>query len=326
MGNHIFVVSKKNFQTCLDRGLCGGIDHRNERIRAEVIAGFEGIRKGDFVFFYVKGEGLYGLWKVISNAFYDEDFVWSNPDYVYPYRVCIEPTLRGFPKAVDLSDIYDLKDKGRIWTFDLGTIAKKSHYPITTGESKEFIRLLLRNNPISEPVGHVKNSYRPKSTEITIGYETNSEGHLQYEGYLNAWFMSTFAKGKLRELIGDYHDFLNYVPTSFNTVMDIFLTHVTKVDGVEILHKFTCIELKTGICKSRDLEQIVKYEDWLGRKLADGDTEMIQSILVGYDFSPKVLDYIRNRRKIERKTVRLVKYQVNASRNGLVLDEVPTSH
>jgi len=70
----------------------------------------------------------------------------------------------------------------------------------------------------------------------------------------------------------------------------------------------------------------VKYEDWLGRKLADGDTEMIQSILVGYDFSPKVLDYIRNRRRIERKTVRLVKYQVNASRNGLVLDEVPTSH
>ena len=83
---------------------------------------------------------------------------------------------------------------------------------------------------------------------------------------MNAWFMNAFARGKLKDFLGEYRDFLNYVPTSFNTVMDIFLTHSTRVDDVDVLHKFTCIELKTGICNRDNLEQIVKYENWLTRK------------------------------------------------------------
>lgn len=325
MGSHVFLTSKKNFKPCLERGIYGGIDHHREKIRAEVIAGFKGIREGDFVFFYVKGAGIYGLWKVASVPFYDETRIWENPSYIYPYRVCVEPALRHFPQPIELSDMYDLKDKGRIWTFDLGIMTKKSHYPITTEESKEIIRLLLRNNPISQPIQPIEDPYEPKGTEIMISYETTPEGFLQYEGYLNAWFMGAFAKGALTDLVGDYTDYLNYVPTSFNTVMDIFLTHITKVEDIDILHKFTCIELKTGLCDGGDLEQIVKYENWLTRKLAAGDAEMIQSILIGYDFSEKVLDYVKERRKIEKKTVRLVRYRLNAAKNDLVLNEVGTS-
>jgi len=325
MGSHIFLTGKKNFKICLERGVYGGIDHHNPKVRAEVIAGFKGIREGDFVFFYVKREGIYGLWKVSSGPFYDETTIWEHPNYTYPYRVCIEPALRHFPEPVQLSDVYDLRDKGKIWAFDLGIITKKSHYAITTDESKEIIRLLLRNNPISESIQPVKDPYQPKDTEIPISYETTSEGFLQYEGYLNAWFMSAFAKGALRSLIGGYRDYLSYVPTSFNTVMDIFLTHATRVEDIDILHKFTCIELKTGVCDDRDLEQIVKYENWLTRRLAAGDSEMIQSILVGYDFGEKVLDYVQKRRKIENKTVRLVKYRLNPAKNDVVLSEIRTS-
>ncbi|GAI55934.1 unnamed protein product [marine sediment metagenome] len=70
---------------------------------------------------------------------------------------------------------------------------------------------------------------------------------MRVEGYLNAWFMREFSAGNLKDIIGEYRDFLDFVPTSFNTVMDIFLTHVTTLDSVDILHKFTCIELKTGL-------------------------------------------------------------------------------
>jgi len=325
MGSHIFLTSKENFRTCLERGIYGGIDHQNDRVKAEVIAGFKGVRKGDFVFFYVTAVGIYGLWKVSSAPFYDETRIWKSPDYIYPYRVCLEPTLRHFREPVQLSDVYDLRDKGKIWTFDLGIMTKKSHYPITTEESKEIIRLLLRNNPISEPIRPIKDPYKPKGTEIVISYETTPEGFLQYEGYLNAWFMNAFAKGALQDFLGGYSDYLNYVPTSFNTVMDIFLTHATTVEGIDILHKFTCMELKTGVCDSRDLEQIVKYENWLTRRLAAGDSEMIQSILVAYDFSEKVLDYVRERRKFEKKAVRLVTYRLNATKNDLLLSEITTS-
>ena len=207
----------------------------------------------------------------------------------------------------------------------MGAMRLKNHNPITTEESKELIRLLLRNNPIFRSVENIPNPYPKKDTELPLSLATDNKGHIKYEGYLNAWFMKNFALGKMKEIIGEYADFLNYVPTSFNKVMDIFLTHVTSVDGVDILHKFTCIELKTDICVEENLNQIIKYENWLVRKLASGDNEMVQSILVGYDFHDKVLEYVRKRKLIEEKVVRLLKYRVDTVQNDITLQEVEFS-
>jgi hypothetical protein len=80
--------------------------------------------------------------------------------------------------------------------------------------------------------------------------------------------------------------------------------------------------LKTGICIEDNLNQVIKYENWLVRKLASGDNEMVQSILVGFDFDDKVLEYVQKRRLIEEKTVRLIKYRVNGEQNDLILTEV----
>jgi hypothetical protein len=322
MSNHIFLVSQENFKRCLEYGIYGGISHTLERINSEIIAGFEGIRPGDFIFFYVKNIGVYGLWKATSRPFFDETNIWKRKDQLYPYRICIEPSIRDFSKPVVLSDILDLRDKGRIWSFDLGTFAKKSHHPITTDEGKELIRLLLRNNPISHPLTPIFKPYPTKATALPLKLGTDGRGHIKIEGYLNAWFMRSFAQGKLRDLIGEYSDLLNYVPTSFNTVMDIFLNHVTSVDSVDIIHKFTCIELKTGVCTEDELNQIIKYENWLIRRLADGDSEMVQSILVAFDFQDKVLEYARKRKLIEEKTVRLVKYQVTERQDDVILTEI----
>ncbi|MDH4223554.1 MAG: hypothetical protein OEV55_08455 [candidate division Zixibacteria bacterium] len=162
----------------------------------------------------------------------------------------------------------------------------------------------------------------PRETPLPLKLDTDNKGQIEFEGYLNAWFMQSFALGKLRDIIGEYHDFLNHVPTSFNTVMDIFLTHITLVDSVEILHKFTCMELKTKIATEEDLYQVIKYENWLTRKLANGDSEMVQSVLVAFDFEDKVLDYVSKRRAIEEKSVRLLKYRVNTEIKDIELTEI----
>ena len=138
---------------------------------------------------------------------------------------------------------------------------------------------------------------------------------------MNAWFMKSLAKGKLKDLLGDNREFLNLVPTTFNKVMDIFLTHVTPVDSIEILHKFTCIELKADRATEQDLRQVLRYEDWLSRKLAAGDNEMIQSILVARRFADPVIAYVKNRRRIEEKTVRLITYHVADDRQNIELQE-----
>lgn len=310
MGAHIFVASQKNFEKCIQYGVYGGIAHKLERISAEVIAGFESIRPGDLVFFYVLNVGIRGLWKVTTRPFYDTRDIWGNPDQVYPYRICFDPAIRSFPKPVALSDILDLRDKGKVWTFDFSTTVKKSHQPITALEASELIRLLLRNNPVAYPVVPSPNPLSPVSTPLPIKLVTDSNGRVKYEGYLNAWLMRALSNNRFRHMFGEYRDFLNFVPTSFNTVMDVFMTHVTPVDSIDILHKFTCVELKTDIASLRDLNQILKYENWLIRKLADGESEMVQSILLAFDFEERVLAYVLDRRNIEEKTVRLLTYRV----------------
>jgi hypothetical protein len=321
MASHVFLVTQGHFPTCLKYGLYGGVSHRLERINSEVIAGFQAIRPGDFIFFYVKNVGIYGLWRVTTQPFFDRRDIWGDKEQDFPYRVCFEPTIRQFSKPISPSDTLDLRDKGKLWTFDLGTIGKKSHHPITTDEGKELIRLLLRNNPISRPTDRIVEPYVSNGAALPLKLSTDKRGRIKIEGYLNAWLVREFSKGSLKGLIGEYHDFLNFVPTSFNTVMDIFLTHVTKLDSVDILHKFTCIELKTGLSTEKDLHQIIKYENWLTRKLANGDNEMVQSVLIAFDFQDKVLEYVRRRRIIEEKTVRLLTYRVNEKRDDITLAE-----
>ena len=326
MGYHILLSRLDNFKVCVEKGVYGGIHStgspKSAQMNSEVIAGFAGIKADDFVFLYVKNIGLYGLWKVTCEPFYDDTPVWNDADQIFPYRICFTPAVRKFTNPIALSDILDLRDKGKIWTFDLATFAKKSHHPITTDEGKELIRLLLRNNPIFIPTEPISNPYLSETkAPLPIQLDCNKKGYLSYEGYLNAWFMRAFAENRLKEIIGDYKDFINHVPTSFNKIMDIFLTHVTNIDGVEILHNFTCIELKTGIVTEEDLNQIIMYENWLIRKLAQGDSQMVQSILVGFDFDQNVVNYRDKRKAIEEKTVRLLKYRVNTERDSIALSE-----
>lgn len=324
MGYHIFLIKESNFKICTEKGVYGATEIHDspkaDQTNAEIISSFAVIKPSDFVFFYVRNSGIYGLWKTTSHPFYDSEPVW--PDEIRPVRVCFEPVIRTFRKPIAQADILDLRDKGKLWTFDLGAMIKKSHHPITTNEGKELMRLLLRNNPVFVEPDIMKTPYVPQGKErLPLNLETDKRGRLRYEGHLNAWFARAFSEGRLKELLGDYRDYLNYVPTSFNTMMDMFLTHVTTIDSVDILHKFTCMELKTGTVQEEHLNQIIKYENWLTRKLADGDAEMVQSVLVGFGFSEKVVEYWRKRKTIEQKTVRLIKYVVNPQKTDLILEE-----
>lgn len=323
MSYHILLSTKENFEVCIKKGVYGAVESSLPRVNAEIISCTVGVKPGDLIFFYVKNKGIYGLWRVTTPPFYDEKQIWPDSSQIYPFRFCFEPIIRKFIKPVSLSDILDLRDKGKIWTFDLGSLTRKNQYTITTDEGKEIIRLLLRNNPIFLPAEKIESPYKPqKFTPIQLSLECDNRGKIKYEGILNAWFMKSFAEGKLKNLIGDYKDFINYVPTSFNKVMDLFLTHVTSIDSVEILHKFTCIELKTGLVTEENLKQIIRYENWLIRKLADGDSEMVQSILIGFDFDDRVLNYREKRKFIEEKSVRLMKYRVDEKRNDILLKEI----
>jgi hypothetical protein len=183
MGNHIFLVGQENFQKCVENGVYGVNSHENEKVNAEIIASFEAIKPGDFIFFYVRNVGIYGLWKATCRTFFDNTPLWDTEGKNYPYRICFEPSIRYFSKPIALSDILDLRDRGRIWTFDLGAMVKKNHNPITAAEGNELIRLLLRNNPVIRPVHPVAKPYPIKVNPLPIKLGTDKNGVLNYEGY-----------------------------------------------------------------------------------------------------------------------------------------------
>ena len=245
MGAHIFLVGEDNFELCKNQGVYGCVMPTTEWNMAEIIAGIYSIRTGDLVFFYVKNKGVYGLWKIKNSPFFDNTRIWSNEKQSYPFRFLFEPVMGSFEKPISLTDVLDLHDKGKIWTFDLNPVQQKNQYKITMGEARELLRLLLRNNPIKHLLTEVENPYIPNTPEkIDLNFGSDHDGRFRYEGWLNAWFMKTIANGGLQEILGDYDEFLNLVPTTFNKVLDIFLTHVTNVGAIEVIHKYTCIELK----------------------------------------------------------------------------------
>lgn len=322
MGAHIFLASQENFEVCLKRGVYGCVMPTTEWNRAEVVAGILSVQPGDLVFFYVKNQGVYGLWKVVGEPYFDETRIWADEQRLFPYRISFEPIVANFSKPVSLSDVLDLRDKGRVWTFDLNPVQQKNQYKITMDEARELLRLLLRNNHLRQPSSTIIDQYLPVTRmPIDLDLGSGSEGRVRYEGWLNAWFMRSLARGELRDLLGEYQEFLNLVPTTFNKVMDIFLNHVTSVDSIEVVHKYTCIELKTDRATEQDLAQILRYEDWLSRKLAGGDNDMIQSVLIANRFADDVIDYVTNRQRIEEKTVRLITYCVSEDRQSINLNE-----
>jgi len=292
-----------------------------ERNKAEIIAGVLSIVPGDMVFFYVKNRGIYGVWKVVGFPFFDETRLWAAEKQLYPYRFCFEPALGSFSIPVSLTDVLDLRDKGRIWTFDLNPVQQKNQYKITTAEAREILRLLLRNNTLQNAPPRITCPYDPgprSVVDVDISACTDPGG-FRYEGWLNAWLMRSFARGELKDLFGDYSEFLNLVPTTFNKVMDVFLTHVATMDGIEVPTKYTCIELKARKATHKDLSQTLRYEDWLARRLAGGDKQMIQSTIIAGSFSDEVREYVSERERIEEKTVRLISYRVSDDKRGITL-------
>lgn len=323
MGAHIFLVGQDNFDVCIERGVYGCVQPTKLWNEAEIISGIMGIQPNDLVFFYVKNRGVYGVWSIIDKPFFDTTKIWDDDTRTFPYRIIFKPIIGSFPKPVSLNDIFDLRDKGRIWTFDLNPVQQKNQYKITMDEARELLRLLLRNNARRKAPHPIEHPYTipPISTEITVDLSSSKGSKVKYESWLNAWFVKSLAEGKLKNLLGDYREFISLVPTTFNKVMDIFLTHVETINSIDITYKYTCVELKVNRAGEKDLTQLLRYEDWLARKLASGDHSMIQSVLVAYSFSDEVINYVRNRHRIEEKTVRLITYRVSKDRQTIHLQE-----
>lgn len=109
-------------------------------------------------------------------------------------------------------------------------------------------------------------------------------------------------------------------PIDYMDKMDIFgYSYITNHKPTK--SNFLIIEIKKGKVFKEDIEQLLKYVDWVKDEYSNGDYSMINSFLVGYEFEENILPYkneisIRNyvigRRPVKVKTwsnLSLVRYK-----------------
>ncbi|MGL5542504.1 MAG: hypothetical protein ACRDB2_04110, partial [Fusobacteriaceae bacterium] len=91
---------------------------------------------------------------------------------------------------------------------------------------------------------------------------------------------------------------------------------------------YLVVELKKGKVMKSDLNQLLKYVDWVSQNYVSNNYGMIESFLVGYEFEDELLEEVK---KVERdymkgyrppkfakwNNIKLLKYSYNSEKKIL---------
>jgi hypothetical protein len=327
MASYIFIVDEEGYKNCMEHGICAVPSHKeNLSIQAKALADLAGIKRDDFIFFFIKKQNkIYGVYRGRGVPFEDNTKIGSTINENYPYRILFEPTDITFENPIMLSDLYDLADKELLWSWR--RVVQRDAHPFTKMETLQIIRLLYRNNPSGPVKRKISNPYEPATTQqLPIVLEGNSKGKVINKGgpesYLMASILQHLSRGGLRDIFGNYTDYVNFVPTSYNKEIDLLLLNEISIGNESVLSSVSVVELKVDKCSLKELSQTLKYESWLARKKCSGDLAMVNSIIIAHKFDDNVIDYTSKKKELEDRAPSLVQYHVNPKTNRLTLTKL----
>ncbi|MGD0586130.1 MAG: hypothetical protein ABSA86_10230 [Oryzomonas sp.] len=311
MAVHIFLINEENYAISIRRGLAAIPSGTRPDTDDQIISRMSLVKEGDEILFYLIGtKEIRGIFRAYGRPFYDDTPVWpSNNGQIYPYRIRIDNTDMVFGTPVLLSDIFDLRDNGKIWTFSLHRPSgnANSMFSISDAEFKEVRELFLKINPIFGKPAPISEPYRHVESNLLKRLHVDNQGNPKYESGLTAVFFNDLAYGRHKESLGQYSDYLAYVPTSFQKEIDGLLFYSDFESPTKAI-AYGLIELKRDIFDEKGLSQLLRYEDWFLKKRAGGDSRAIRTIAIAKRFDDRVIDYVRRRRHLEGKSVRLFQY------------------
>ncbi len=322
MPAHIFVLNRKNYEVCIQRGIVGlpearvGSKHE-ESISDALLSRLAIVNEGDYVLFYLTkekdktegGKELWGVWKAVGQSFFDESPVWE--DRIYPFRHRIESTIYSFKKPLRLHDIYDLRNSGKIWTWaPTRASGTNAMFSISNLEFGILLQEYLKINPFTIDKNIIMEPYPVKSANLFEKLHRSENDRLpRFEASLMAWLMRDFARRKHQDVFGNYADYLSYVPTNFGTEIDILLLFSNPQDDRQIM-SYDIIEVKLDRFSGEALRQLIGYESWFIHKKVHGDMNMVRVSAIAKRFDADVVAYIQSRKKYEGKEIKLFQYEV----------------
>ena len=310
MAAHIFTVSEENYKICIDRGLVAIPEAkegpRHDNVMDGLLSRLYAIKENDYVLMYnIGSKKLKGVWQVEGVPFYDESPVWQ--DRIYPFRCKIRCSEYYFTNSLDLDDINDLRNAGRIWTWALQrATGTNSVFSISNSEFKILFIEFVKKNPFIFQKQFIPAPYpfHSKNLHEHLHFIDNEP---KYEFTIMALLNDAFAREQYKDIFGNYSDFLCYVPTNLGKEMDVMLMFSNPIDPSQVI-SYDIIEVKRSVFDLTALKQLVGYESWFLQKKVAGDLNMVRSTAIAKHFSDEVIDYVRKRQEIENKPIKLLEY------------------
>ncbi len=278
---------------------------------------------------------------------YDEvrdRLLWDEGEYSNTQRwLCVfKPSPYFFREGIDMDDV--LSSNPTMFRM-LRAFWKVSFIKIDDDENQALIDIILRNNKSwlnNPPAGKIFMSNYAKyhqllEQKIAQAYHFNcydillscADGKkLKHEMALELGILYQLAikEPHTIEVFGEW-DYLShqviaspFKPIDYMDKMDIFGYSYIKGFG-KTKSEYLIIENKKDLATIEDVEQLMKYVDWVKDEYTHGDYSMIKAFLVAYDFSSDAINnwkniserrYITGRRPARSKvwsSLRLVKYE-----------------
>lgn len=323
---HVFVTNRETFSIVRDNGFCGiGIkkypaesfdDILSDQGRFyPLITDILTTRPGDMVFFYENGVGFHGVYNIKGQPFFDSTpigVIWSQ----WPIRVETD-CVAYFNKPVPESYAFSSTDnEARFWTWFYRKLQGARGLNTINPEAAELlIELLLKvNGDASMPPVSIMpyNSNHKLEIVLPIGHGPKVSLEVLLKAYLMK-HLTDSNRSDLADFIGDPDSiewFANEVPYHVSgKSIDILLYHHSTYSGISFRSKYSVIELKRDRSSPEDVTQVIEYSKWVTSRMAGGDPEMVQPIIIAHSFPQDVMLKACHS-EFSRKSVRLVEYLI----------------
>lgn len=295
------------------------------------------IRKNDIIFVHA-GQRIYGAFRAITEFCEDSKtpkYLLSNNIHYFPdpknkqsgwkNHIKVIPKIGFYRKlsishfidanrlnlcfedSVDSNEIFDLKLKKKIWSVPerwLYTEASRTVRPITEQESLELLKILERMNA-DNPKRRLVKSFNPLNY-LPIQFVLNPN-IVENEKIIEGWVLENIGRNtNLDTSLGQFTSFGNNMPAAYLQFMDIFGYQELPM-GLKI---YKVIEVKKEECAfPNDINQLLKYVDWVVENIANGDYKLVEGAIIAKDFNTDCINFVKNSNSIgTNRKIRLVKF------------------
>ena len=341
MRAHVFITDENTFPVVRDNSFWGvgvkGIPNTlDELIKVNLengkkpyfgmIGDILGTRVGDIVFLYERQVGFHGIYKIVSEPFFDSTPI-GCVDETWPLRVGIE-CLNYFPQSVPEDYLFSTKEyESKFWGWFYRKIQGARGINTINPEAAEaLIEVLVKinGNAINKPP---QIQPYPSSNKNKILLPLDQDGKVYLEDILRSWLIANIDNPKrkdLREIFGPVDDlewFANNVPYHVTRKnIDILCYHKNiKYTGFPLRYQFSVVELKRDTADDNDVSQVIEYSKWVAGRLAGSEIETVQPILIASDFNDKAREKAKNSDFSERG-IKFCRYEVKD--NDILLREI----